>query len=54
MGWRFIQNYQLGKGPDIELTAENVMSGKFDDLIELNWHDAAKAEYWYAYEKDWG
>lgn len=47
LGWRFIQSYGMHK-------AEDIASGKCDDLIEGAWHENASAEHWYTYEKDWG
>ena len=46
-GWRFIQSY--GERP-----VEEIAAGKWDAIIEKNWHDCADAEYYYRYEKDWG
>jgi len=56
LGWRVLQNHRfapkfLDRG---EIVAKDVLSGKWDDLIEHTWHDAASAEHWYRYEKDWG
>ena len=48
LGWRFIQN---GGG---NWTPLDIIVGKADSGIEATWHDAASAEHWYTYEKDWG
>lgn len=47
LGWRFIQSHGLRSPCDIE-------SGTLDGLIEETWHESARAEHWYRYEKDWG
>lgn len=30
-----------------------VWLGMYDTEIELAWHDGARAEYWYSFEKNW-
>lgn len=47
LGWRFIQSYGMH-------SVEDILSGKCDREVEGAWHENASAEYWYAYEKDWG
>lgn len=47
LGWRFVQNYGNREPAAI-------LRGDLDAQIEATWHEAAHAEYWYAYEKDWG
>lgn len=47
LGWRFIQSYG-------EPDPQEILDGKWDAQIEANYHDAASAEYYYRYEKDWG
>lgn len=61
LGWRFRQNLSLKlKEPGgvqwpgyPELPAE-IAAGKHDEMVEATWHDAASAEHWYRYEKDYG
>lgn len=56
-GWRFHQNFagQLARHRITpEPTPETILAGKHDAELEANWHDAASAEHWYTYEKDWG
>lgn len=47
LGWRFIQHFGMH-------TVEDILAGKCDEAIEWSWHENARSEYWYAYEKDWG
>lgn len=61
LGWRFQQNARpfLG-GPSVdligreEITPEGILAGIYDDLIVYTYHDAASAEHYYRFEKDWG
>lgn len=61
LAWRIRQNAQgwirqaAGHGPqeDREITVELVSAGEIDDLIEYTYHDAATAEHYYRFEKDW-
>jgi hypothetical protein len=65
LGWRFRQTFYngqmtdaegragLGATPYPEMVAE-IYTGKHDRLIEATWHDAASAEWYYKYEKDYG
>lgn len=46
LGWRFLQNYG-------EPTFEALMAGEYDEHLIANYHDAASAEHWYRYEKQW-
>jgi len=47
LGWRFQQSFGSPEPLQIE-------AGEFDAQIEATYHEAAGAEYWYRYEKDWG
>jgi len=47
LGWRF--ENRIGS-PE----PQEILDGKWDEQIEAIYHDAASAEYWYAFEKDWG
>lgn len=69
LGWRFLQNVRLSRlpqqpggcvgprelaGADLpEPTIEAIERGEFDRAIEATYHDAAGAEWWYRYEKQW-
>lgn len=46
LGWRFRQSFG-------DPEPETILAGAWDAQIEATWHEAAKAEYWYAYEKQW-
>jgi hypothetical protein len=53
--WRIYQTCWgcgLGQKPDVD--PADVLAGKYDEQIEAGYHKAAQAEYWYAFEKDWG
>lgn len=53
--WRIYQTCwgcSLGQKPDVE--PADVLAGKYDEQIEAGYHEAARSEYWYTYEKDWG
>lgn len=57
LGWRFRQTYYFRNGglqhkPSLWLCLK-VWLGFEDDLLEKVWHDAASAEHWYRYEKQW-
>lgn len=47
LGWRFVQFYGA---PD----PATITAGEFDEQLAATYHDAASAEYYYRYEKDWG
>lgn len=47
LGWRFLQNFGTPR------SAEAVMAGEYDEELTANYHDAAGAEHWYRYEKQW-
>jgi hypothetical protein len=61
LGWRFRQNLSLelaqpggiGWEPPDTLAGE-IAEGKHDAVIEATWHDAASAEWYYRFEKDYG
>lgn len=69
LGWRLLQAVELshleqpGAGcmgsPALKNkkvptpTVEAIEAGQFDEVIEITWHEAASAEYWYRYEKQW-
>lgn len=61
LGWRFRQNLSLYLKqpgglcwePPTEVVGQ-VEAGEHDALIEATWHDAASAEWYYRYEKDYG
>jgi len=46
LGWRFRQSWGDHK-------LEDILSGKCDAEITATYHDAASAEHYYRYEKDW-
>jgi len=57
LGWRYLQTIGLRDGLQAKIETShitNVMLGRCDWLIEEVWHDAAAAEYFYRWEKDWG
>jgi hypothetical protein len=47
LGWRFRQSHG-----DFPTTA--ILEGLCDEQIAATFHEAAGAEHWYMYEKDWG
>ena len=47
LGWRFIQSHGM-------IDAQEIRDGKHDEKVTATWHEAASAEHWYMYEKDWG
>jgi len=47
LGWRFQQWFGY---PD----AQEILNGKWDAEIKDVYHDAAGAEHYYRYQKDWG
>ena len=60
--WRFHQNLRkspediLGQGLRAPITEEEikgVIDGRFDKELEETWHDAARAEHWYRYDKQY-
>lgn len=61
LGWRFRQTLSLFLHqpgglqwePPAALIGE-IAAGQHDKIIEATWHDAASAEHWYRYEKDYG
>jgi len=53
LGWRFCQNVGGFLGCT-DFNPAEILAGRFDAEIEETWHDAAGAEHWYMYEKDWG
>ncbi len=65
LGWRFRQNLGMRESwpnstvpfPDFgkvaDATPEAITAGDFDECISYTWHDAAAAEWWYRYEKQW-
>ena len=46
LGWRFIQSYG-------EPSPYEVLCGRWDTQIAETVHEAAAAEHWYKYEKQW-
>lgn len=46
LGWRFIQSY--GTPP-----VAAVLAGEYDEQLRANYYDAAGAEHWYRFEKQW-
>lgn len=49
LGWRFLQMMGLAT-----LSVESIKHGLWDEEIEATWHEAAKSEFYYMCEKDWG
>lgn len=47
LGWRLVQNYGA---PDVA----EIEAGALDAEIVATYHEAANAEHWYRFEKDWG
>ncbi len=47
LGWRFVQMHG-------EVNPDAIEVGAFDAEIAETYHEAASAEHWYRYEKDWG
>lgn len=47
IGWRFQQSFG---SPD----PQEILRGSWDEQIIKTYHEAASAEHWYRYEKDWG
>ena len=61
LGWRFRQNMSLAmhdpRGlawPCYPQLPDEIARGQHDRMIEHTWHDAASAEHYYLYEKDYG
>lgn len=48
LGWRFQQYFGNPSDP------QEVLDGEWDEQIVATYHEAASAEHWYRYEKDWG
>lgn len=48
LGWRCSQTVGFDMSP------EEIAAGAYDEQIAVGFHEAASAEYWYRYEKDWG
>lgn len=53
LGWRFQQRLRI-RGKDDRPDPERIREGEFDSEIESTFHEAAGAQYYYTYEKDWG
>jgi hypothetical protein len=54
LGWRFRQSVLGWIGATVPADMPKaVLEGKFDAEIEATWHDAARAQHWYTYEKQW-
>ena len=47
LGWRFEQFFG---SPE----PQEILDGEWDEQIVQIYHEAASAEHWYRYEKDWG
>lgn len=56
LGWRLLQNCRIGFGTKkgTIITVEKINEGLLDVEIIETFHEAARAENWYAVEKDWG
>jgi len=52
LGWRFCQNVGGYLGCE-DFDPADILAGKYDEGIEATWHDAASAQHWYTYEKEW-
>jgi len=47
LGWRFVQTFGAPCVAEIK-------GGALDAEIAATYHEAAEAEHWYRFEKDWG